>query len=232
MTPLLEICVETVSAAIAAERGGAGRIELSASLSVGGLTPSERLMREARAAVKIPIFAMIRPRGDEFVYCQSELAEMRREIEIAKASKLDGVVLGILRGDNTINVDDTRKLVRIACPLPVTFHRAFDFARNLHEALEAVIASGAKRILTSGGKSTAREGVADLAGLVSASAGRIAILPGGGLNASNLREVAALTGASEFHSGLGTTLPYGQSSDADFEAAVHELAELLASTQP
>lgn len=227
MTPLLEISVESLGSAIAAERGGANRIELCANLSVGGLTPSESLMRKTRAAVKIPIFAMIRPRPDNFIYSDSELAQMRREIEIAKCSKMDGVVLGILVGDDTINVERTRELVRIAHPLPVTFHRAFDLAPNLREAIEAVIETGAKRILTSGGKRNAIEGAAALADLVSSSNCRIKILPGGGINAANLREIAARTRASEFHSGLGSTLPYGQSSDGDFQVAVQELSQIL-----
>ncbi len=224
---LLEISVESLSSAIAAERGGAHRIELCNNLSVGGLTPPESLMRKTRAAVKIPIFAMIRPHAGNFVYSESEFAQMRREIEFAKSCKMDGIVLGILKGDDTINVEHTRELVKIAHPLPVTFHRAFDFAPNLREALEAVTETGAKRILTSGGKRTAFEGVSVLGDLVSASCGRITILPGGGINAGNLREVASLTRASEFHSGLGTTLPYGQSSDSTFETAVRELAQIL-----
>ena len=228
MTPLLEISVESLGSAIAAERGGAHRIELCANLSVGGLTPCEELMRKTRAALKIPIFAMIRPRPDNFVYSDSELAQMRRDIEIAKSSKMDGVVFGILHNDDTINIEQTRDLVKIALPLPVTFHRAFDLAPNLRQALEAVIETGAKRILTSGGKRTAHEGAAVLADLVSASNCRIKIIPGGGINASNFRDVIRLTRASEFHSGLGSTLPYGQSPDSAFESAVRELAETLA----
>jgi len=232
IAPLLEISVETLASAIAAERGGAARIELSANLSVGGVTPSEALMRQARAAVHIPIFAMIRPRDGRFVYSASELAQMHREIEIAKSANLDGVVLGILCDDDTIDAEHTRELVEFSRPLPVTFHRAFDLTPNLLDGLEAVIRSGAKRILTSGGQPTAAQGASALADLVSASAGRITILPGGGLNRSNLHEVVARTGASEFHSGLGSTFPYGQSSDRDFEAAVSELARLLAFPQP
>jgi copper homeostasis protein len=224
---LLEISVESLDLAIAAERGGAHRIELCEYLAVGGVTPSTDLMRKARAAIKIPVFAMIRPRDEDFVYSASELAQMRREIELAKECKMDGVVLGILRSDKTVNIAQTRELVQIARPLPLTFHRAFDETPDLHAALEAVVATGATRILTSGGKPSAEQGVAVLAGLVTTAADRITILPGGGINAANLGEIVRATHTREFHSGLGTTLPYGQSSSHSFETAVRELASIL-----
>ncbi|HWZ97476.1 MAG TPA: copper homeostasis protein CutC [Candidatus Dormibacteraeota bacterium] len=231
MTPplLLEISIESLDSAVAAERGGAHRIELCEYLAVGGVTPSEDLMRKTRAAVKIPIFAMIRPRDEEFVYSDSELAQMRSEIALAKSCGMDGIVLGILRKDDTINVEQSRELVGLAQPLPVTFHRAFDETPDLHEALEAVIATGATRILTSGGKPRATDALPELAALVTAAANRITILPGGGINAANFAQVIRTTHAREFHSGLGTTLPYGQSSSAQFQSAVHGLSEILAS---
>lgn len=228
-TPLLEISVESLDCAIAAERAGADRIELCEYLAVGGVTPSELLMRETRAAVALPIFAMIRPRDENFVYSASELAQMRSEIALAKSCGMNGLVLGILHSDNTVNVKHTRELVELARPLPVTFHRAFDETPDLRAALASVISVGATRILTSGGKQTALDGATFLAELVSNAAGRIAILPGGGINASNLSEVVRLTRAREFHSGLGSTLPYGQSSASSFESAVRELVQLLAS---
>lgn len=227
MTPLLEISVESLSSAIAAERGGANRIELCAFLAAGGVTPSEKLMRDTRAAVKLPIFAMIRPRDENFVYTTRELAQMRSEIALAKSCKMDGLVLGILHKNNTINIEHTRELVELARPVPVTFHRAFDETPDLHNALESVISTGATRILTSGGKPTALEGAQVLADLVQAANCRIKILPGGGINPTNLRDVIRLTGASEFHSGLGSTLPYGQSSSSVFESAVRQLAQVL-----
>jgi len=227
MTPLLEISVESLASAIAAERGGAHRIELCSDLSIGGVTPGAELMRNARAAVKIPIFAMIRPRGGNFFYSISELAQMRRDIDLAKTCKMDGLVLGILHVDNTVDIERTRELVRIASPLPVTFHRAFDETPNLYEALEAVIQTGATRILTSGGKPTAAQGAAIVSDLVAAAADRITILPGGGINTSNFAEVIHATRAREFHSGLGTTLPYGQSSEAAFSSAVYQLCQML-----
>ena len=227
--PLLEISVESLSSAIAAERGGANRIELCADLSVGGLTPSESLMRDTRAELQIPIFAMIRPRAGNFVYSTNELAQMRDEITLAKSCKMDGLVFGILHENKSIHIEQTRELVELARPLPVTFHRAFDETPDLHIALESVIATGATRILTSGGKPTALEGASALADLIRTANCRVKILPGGGINPGNLREVISLTHASEFHSGLGSTLPYGQSSSSAFESAVRELAKILSS---
>ena len=224
---LLEITVESAPSAVAAERGGAHRIELCADLSVGGLTPSAELMHQTRAAIKIPIFAMIRPRAGNFVYSASELSQMQSDIALAKSRAVDGLVLGVLHPDSTVNVEQTRQLVELARPLPVTFHRAFDETPNLSAALESVIATGASRVLTSGGKSSALAGAHILAGLVRAAGNRITILPGAGINAANLPEVIRLTGASEFHSGLGTSLPYGQSTSAAFEGGVSELAVIL-----
>ncbi|GAC1640066.1 MAG: copper homeostasis protein CutC [Candidatus Acidiferrum sp.] len=224
---LLEITVESVSAAIAAERGGANRIELCADLSVGGLTPSEQLMRETRAAINIPIFAMIRPRAGNFVYSVQELSQIRNEIALAKSCGMDGLVFGILHADGTVDVERTRELVELSRPLPVTFHRAFDETPDLYAALESVISTGAMRILTSGGKPSAVAGAGVLADLVRAAANRITILPGAGISARNLPEIVRLTGASEFHSGLGTSLPYGQSTSAAFEGGVSELALIL-----
>ncbi|MBS1841268.1 MAG: copper homeostasis protein CutC [Acidobacteria bacterium] len=226
---LLEISIESLDSAIAAERGGAHRIELCEFLAVGGVTPSERFMRKTRAAVKIPIFAMIRPRGDNFVYSASELTQMRAEIKLAKNCGMDGLVFGILHRDNTVDIEQTRQLIEFARPLPVTFHRAFDEAPDLCSALDSVISTGATRILTSGGKPTALEGTSVLADLVVTARDRIIILPGGGNNAANLAEVVRLTHAREFHSGLGTTLPYGQSSPSQFQSAVRELATILSS---
>jgi copper homeostasis protein len=226
---LLEITVESASSAVAAERGGAHRIELCADLSVGGLTPSAQLMHETRTAIKIPIFAMIRPRPGNFVYSAAEFAQMQSEIALAKSCGMDGLVFGVLHSDSAVNVEQTRELVELARPLPVTFHRAFDETPNLLAALESVIATAATRILTSGGKSSALAGASVLAGLVRAAGNRITILPGAGINAANLPEVIRLTGASEFHSGLGTSLPYGQSSPAAFQGGVQELTQILAS---
>jgi len=224
---LLEISVESLEAALAAERGGADRIELCGNLSVGGVTPDDELLRAVRAQVRIPIFSMVRPRAGDFVYSGAEFSEMRRSIGVAKESGVDGIVLGILTKDHRVDVERTRELVELAKPLPVTYHRAFDAAADLRQALEDVIQSGAKRILTSGGAKSALEGAALLAGLIEAAGERIIIVPGAGISAANTRQVAQRTKAREFHSGLSTALPYGSREYRRFEEEVHKLAEQL-----
>jgi copper homeostasis protein len=225
---LLEISVETAEAAAAAERGGAQRIELCADLTRGGLTPSDELMRRVRDLVRVPIFAMIRPRAGDFVYSSEEIAQMHTSIAAAKRAGMDGLVLGVLNGERGVDVERTRELVKRAEPLPVTFHRAFDEVTDLDAALEAVIESGAARILTSGGARTAPQGLAALAKLVAVAGNRITIVPGSGISALNILEVAQHTQAREFHSGLGTRIPYGSQNGALFEDEVRKLAHVLA----
>jgi copper homeostasis protein len=152
---------------------------------------------------------------------------MKRSIIGAKASGMDGVVLGVLTKDHRVNVEQTRELVEFAKPLPVTYHRAFDEAADLHRALEDVIQSGAKRILTSGRAKSALEGAAMLAELIEAAGDRIVIVPGAGISGANILEIAQQTGAREFHSGLSAALPYGGEDDKKFEEEVRKLAEAV-----
>jgi copper homeostasis protein len=224
----LEISVESVEAAMAAERGGADRIELCEDLSDGGVTPREELLRGLRSRLRIPIFSLIRPRAGDFVYSGAEFSEMRRAIADAKESGMDGVVLGILTKDRRVDAARTRELVEFARPLPVTYHRAFDESADLRQALEDIIETGAKRILTSGGAKGALEGAAVLAELVEAAGERIVILPGAGISAANIAEVARRARAREFHSGLSSALPYGSSEYKKFEEEVRKLAKQLA----
>jgi copper homeostasis protein len=225
---LLEISVETLEAAQAAERGGADRIELCGNLSSGGVTPGANLLPAARANLRIPIFSMVRPRAGNFLYSDSELAEMKSSIVGAKESGMDGVVLGVLTKDHRVDGERTRELVEFAKPLPVTYHRAFDEAADLHQAIRDVIQSGAKRILTSGGAKSALEGASVLAGLIEAAGERIIIVPGAGISAANIHQVAQRTKAREFHSGLSTALPYGSHEYKRFEDEVRKLADQLA----
>jgi copper homeostasis protein len=225
---LLEISVETLEAALAAERGGADRIELCEGLSLSGVTPRAELVSGVRAQVRLPIFVMIRPRAGDFVYSTAEFAEMNRSIACAKESGAEGVVLGILRKDRQVDLQRTRELVELANPLAVTFHRAFDEAADLGRALEEVIQTGAHRILTSGGAKSAPEGTTILGELVAAARDRVVIVPGAGINAGNVLQVAQQTGAREFHSGLSTALPYGSGNYKKFEEEVHKLSEAVA----
>lgn len=225
--PLLEMSVETLDAAIAAVRGGADRIELCENLSVGGVTPSARLMREARAQINVPIFAMIRPRSGDFCYSSTELNEMKAQISAAKSAGIDGVVFGILTPDGRVEVEKNRELAHVAKPLPVTFHRAFDELIDLTQGLEDVIAAGATRVLTSGGEPSAEEGCREIARLIRQASGRITILPGGGIRPANLSSIARETRASEFHSGLSNLLPYPRHDHVEFEVGVRQLVRVL-----
>jgi copper homeostasis protein len=224
----LEISVASVEAALAAEHGGANRIELCAELSVGGLTPARELLRSVREKISLPIYLMIRPSEGDFVYSLKEFAEMKRSIAVAKEAGMNGVVFGLLRGDRRVDIKRTHELVEFARPLPVTFHRAFDDTANLGEALEDVIRTGSARILTSGGAKSAPEGAPTLAELVRAARGRIIIVPGAGINPENIARVARQTGANEFHSGLSSALPYSSRDYGKFESEVRKLKEQLA----
>lgn len=224
---LLEIAVEALDAAAAAERGGADRIELCVELSRGGLTPTVATMRKLHDELEIPVFSMIRPRAGDFFYSDSEFAAMKRDISIARDLGMEGVVLGILCPDRTIDVERTGELVEWARPLEVTFHRAFDLAPDPLAALEDALATGVARILTSGGAATAPEGAQVLGKLVEAARERIVIMPGGGLQSANIARLAAESRAREFHTGLGSVLPYGTNNLAKFESEIHSMKRLL-----
>lgn len=224
---ILEICVETLEAALAAEMGGADRIELCQELSVGGITPNADLMREVRTNLNVPVFAMIRPRCGDFCYTAEEFEQMVRDLQTAKECGVNGAVLGILRADRSVDVERTRALVELAKPVPVTFHRAFDETPDLRVALGDVMAAGVTRVLTSGGKPSAEEGASEIAGLVKAGGEKITVVCGGGINSSNLERMVQMTRAREFHTGLSTVLPYPRSNHQVFEEEVRKLAELV-----
>src|ERR1700722_19459652 len=184
--PVLEICVESVEHAVAAERGGADRIELCSDLSSGGITPSAGLMQTARRHLSVPIHVLIRPRAGNFAYSELEIESMRNDIEVGKQIGMDGVVLGVLDKNNCVDVQSTRTLVDLAAPLPVIFHRAFDLAKDRAAALEAVIQTGASRILTSGGKQRASDALSALTRLRGEAMDRIQIMACGGVNSTNI----------------------------------------------
>jgi copper homeostasis protein len=197
----VEICVGDVESAIAAEAGGADRVELCDNLSVGGTTPSVGTIAEACRWLSIPVHVLIRPRAGDFVYGERELAVMRRDIEAAKALGAEGIVLGMLDEHGDIARDPTAALIALARPLSVTFHKAFDRVPDPFIALDAMIAMGVDRVLTSGGRPAALEGIDALRTLVERSAGRIAVMAGGRLALDHVEDVIRATGVREIHLG-------------------------------
>lgn len=202
----LEICVDSVESAIAAESGGAQRIELCSDLFEGGITPSFGLIEAVRRNVGLGIFVMVRPRGGDSYYTNHEFEIMQYDVNQAKELDADGVVLGLLDEDGRVDVTRTRKLVELAHPMQVTFHRAFDMSANLSDSLERVIESGAHRILTSGGKQNVLQGAREVAKLIHLAHGRVSVMAGGSIRQENIEQIAGLTGASEFHCSLRTQI--------------------------
>jgi copper homeostasis protein len=202
----VEICVDSVEGAQAAERGGADRVELCDNLMEGGTTPSAGCIKLARARLRIGLQVIIRPRGGDFLYSETELEVMAEDIRSAKALGADGVVLGCLTARGDIDVARTQALLEQARPLNVTFHRAFDMCRDPERALEELIGLGVDRVLTSGQEASCLEGLELIARLHRQAAGRIILLPGGGITPRNVQRIVAGTGVTEVHLSARTTV--------------------------
>ncbi|HEY4047818.1 MAG TPA: copper homeostasis protein CutC [Acidobacteriaceae bacterium] len=196
---VFELCAENIEACLAAHAGGADRIELCSALGDGGLTPSHGLIREAVQKSGLPIHVLLRPRSGNFIYTAAEQDVIREDLRHACSVGVGGIVLGLMRADGTVEVEQTCELVEMARPLEVTFHRAFDHTTSQEQALEDVIATGCRRVLTSGGQRNVVQGAESLARLVKQAAGRIEIAVGGGLRLGNATAVARTTGARHFH---------------------------------
>ncbi|TAL72731.1 MAG: copper homeostasis protein CutC [Rhodanobacter sp.] len=206
---LLEVAANSVASALAAQAGGAGRVELCAALELGGLTPSPACIAMARERLRIPLCVLIRPRAGDFLYDDAECEAMLRDIEYCATQGCDGVVLGVLDADGGVDVRRCRSLFGAAGNMDVTFHRAFDLASDPYRALEDVIGLGCARVLTSGGQANVSEGVPLIRELVRQSAGRLAVMPGAGVTADNLPGLVRSTGASEFHASAKRQLASG-----------------------
>lgn len=196
---LLETACFDAGHAVMAFNSGADRIELCDNREAGGTTPSLESLLSVKQHVSIPVFVMIRPRGGNFIYDQSEFEQMKAAIDEFK-SAADGCVLGVLKEDSTVDIKRTSDLVQRAAPLPCTFHRAFDETRDLRRAFEDVIATGCDALLSSGGASNAVSGASMLRELVQLAKGRITVIPGGGVRARNLLELHGFTKAGVYHS--------------------------------
>ena len=196
----IEICANSVESAVKAQEGGAYRVELCAGIPEGGTTPSFGDIRMARQLLqKTKLHVIIRPRGGDFLYSKLELDIMLHDIKVARQLGADGVVFGCLTAEGNVDVQAMKMLMNAVGDMSVTFHRAFDMFKNPQEALEQIIALGCNRILTSGQEPNAVKGIPLLKELVKQADGRIIIMPGCGVNPSNILQIAEETGASEFH---------------------------------
>ncbi|MFT3701954.1 MAG: copper homeostasis protein CutC [Agriterribacter sp.] len=200
MDYILEVIAFNIQSVLLAQQSGAHRIELCDNPAEGGTTPSYGMIKKARENTSLLLYPIIRPRGGDFLYTDDEFDVMKKDIQLCKELRCDGVVIGLLEADGSIDKKRTAQLVEAAFPLGVTFHRAFDRAANPFEALEEVINTGCERILTSGLKPTAPEGAETIAELIRQADDRIIIMPGSGIRADNIQAIAKQTQALEFHS--------------------------------
>lgn len=203
----VEVCIDSLESALAAESAGADRVELCANLLEGGTTPSAGLIAEIRRSISMKLHVMIRPRGGDFCYAPGEFRIMERDIVAAKDLGADAVVFGILDPRGVLDENRMRTLVGLARPLKVTCHRAIDMSRDLRKSLDTLIALGVDYVLTSGGEQTALKGSPQIARLVRAARRRIGVIAGSGINEKNVRRVVAETGVSEIHVGLSDAIP-------------------------
>lgn len=195
----VEICVDSPEGALAAERGGADRVELCADLIEGGITPSAGCIAAVRRSIKIGMHVIIRPRGGDFLFSDAEKEIMREDIRVAKSLGADGAVIGCLTADGGFDRALTAELIALARPLKVTFHRAFDMCRDPRAGLEELVALGVDILLTSGQEESCLEGAETIAALQKQAAGRIVVMAGGGVTPRNVKRIVAATGVNAVH---------------------------------
>lgn len=197
--PLLEIAANSLDSALAARKGGADRIELCANLGEGGTTPSRGTIAVTRDRVDVALYVLIRPRTGDFCYDDADVEVMLRDIETCVAAGCDGVVIGALDVEGDVDVSTCRTLIDAARPLGVTFHRAFDAARDQIGALHAIMELGCERVLTSGGEASALDGAARIAQFVEHAGSRLVVMAGAGIDARNVRDVVGRSHVREVH---------------------------------
>ncbi|XP_071445303.1 copper homeostasis protein cutC homolog [Hetaerina americana] len=203
----MEVCVDCIESAVNAFKGGAARIELCSALSEGGLTPTPGLLRQIKALVDIPIFAMVRPRRGDFCYSADEVNAMCEDLMVLKNSGADGFVFGALDYDGLVDGSVCEKLLSLASPLPCTFHRAFDVSKDSEKSLDSLILLGFSRVLTSGQSKSALVGAGVIKKLIERAADKIIIMPGAGITMENLENILEVTGAKEFHASARKAMP-------------------------
>ncbi|MDD5974076.1 copper homeostasis protein CutC [Bullifex sp.] len=199
MKPLIEICLESVESVIAAEKGGADRVELCSDLFEGGLTPTIGTVKTALKKSNIKINVMIRPRGGDFCYSDEEFEVMLEDVRALKDTGINGIVFGILTPEGDVDIVRSKELIELARPLPVTFHRAFDMTRDPYKSLEDLINLGVDRVLTSGQEATVPEGADLLEELVKIAGDRIIVMPGCGITERNFPKLQEKIKAKEYH---------------------------------
>lgn len=207
MSHILEVCAFNLQSSVIAEKAGAKRVELCENPADGGTTPSYGTIKQTREKIGIALYPIIRPRGGNFFYDEEEFAIIKQDIQLCKQLGCDGISTGVHKQNGEIDIERLKRMVEWAYPMGVTCHRVFDATPDPLQALEEIIESGCERILTSGQRSTAPEGMALLAQLVQQAAGRITIMPGAGVRSANIQSLIEGTGATEFHTSARITAP-------------------------
>jgi len=197
--PLFEVCIDSLPGARAASSGGAHRIELCAGLVEGGTTPSMGMIRQVIENAPIDCVVLVRPRGGDFLYSGDETAIMEEDILTAKETGVSGIATGVLTAEGMVDEEVMSRLIEAARPMNVTFHRAFDMAREPYEALDVLIRLGVDRVLTSGRERSVMDALDLIGEMVAYTDGELSVMPGGGVREQNIREVLNRTGAREIH---------------------------------
>lgn len=202
----VEVCVDSIDSCLAAQEGGADRVELCDNMFEGGTTPSYGNIKQARELLTIDLNVIVRPRGGDFYYSDYEFEAMKSDIEISKELGVNGVVLGILTKNGEVDITRCRELLELARPMSCTFHRAYDVAKDPYTALEKIIEMGFDRVLTSGQEPSVMEGIELIADLVEKAEDRIIIMPGCGITERNMAKVVEMSKAKEYHVLINTQI--------------------------